>query len=66
MNEYNFKTGLQKTVKNVALVVTPAVAVEVLNNIVPLIPSQYVPTAQIVLAALVYLIKNASENGAWK
>ena len=55
---YSFLTGLWKTVKNVAVVLTPAFlagyAAFLANT-----PVEYVPYVQTVTAFVVYFIKNA-------
>jgi hypothetical protein len=66
MTKYDYKVGLQKTLKNVSIILTPGIALELLNNISPIIPSQYLPMWQVILAGVIYFIKNASDNGFWK
>lgn len=62
---YDLKKGLTKTLKNVAVVLTPAILFEIVQNIYALVPQEHTVIAQVVLSMVAYFIKNASENGAW-
>ncbi len=63
---YKLNIGIKKTLKNVGIILTPAIVLEILGNTTGIIPSNYLPVWQSMSALLVYFIKNASENGMWK
>ena len=64
--KYDYKIGLQKTLKNVSIVLAPSIVLEILSSTTSIIPPEYLPYWQLLSAGLAYFIKNASENGAWK
>lgn len=63
---YDVKIAMQKTLKNVGIVLTPVIALEIINNFLQVIPEEYKVLAQVFVSAVAYMVKNASENGAWK
>jgi hypothetical protein len=66
MVKYNILIGLKKTLKNVGIVLAPPVLLQVLISLEFIVPPKYFPLWQALSSLLIYFIKNASENGAWK
>jgi len=60
--EYSFKIGLIKTLKNVAVMFGVPAVLYVLANISTLVPQNMMPIAVPIAGAITYFIKNYVEN----
>ena len=60
--QYKFKTGIWKSIKNVAIVMGIPALVLLLDNWANWIPNEWHTTAGPIIAFLAYLVKNYIQN----
>ena len=61
-NEYNYLTGLIKTLKNVGIVYGIPALLAFLTNAEAWLPEKYVPITAVIVAGISYYVKNYVSN----
>jgi hypothetical protein len=60
--QYSYWIGFLKTLKNGAVMFLPPVVLYIADNYVNFVPTEYLPTAAIIVGMISYFIKNYIEN----